>query len=471
MWKSLSSILFFSSLLSFSFFNRTIAQDTEGVTTVMAKKWSKDDNNKVQYSDWKPFEATTISALKDFTPVKNIPVDGYGGFTAFKKNKTGYFRTEKINDRWWVIDPDGHPFYVMAVNSVRTAKSSPLPAKYKDDKDWINKTIPELQAIGFNSIGSWSEVALIAPYNQSSSRPMAYTTQLSLLSGYTSEVKKQDPSRKGQSPLSFILDENFPIYCNEKCKTLTATAEDKNLLGHFSDNEIAFTSNEAKDILKDKIEDDKAYQFFVSYCEKQKWNMDDLSKEQQQQIIGAIAGVYYSTVANAIKKADPHHLYLGSRLHSNAKNNAYVMKEAAKYADIISINYYGDWEPKQSYIDNWASWSDKPFFITEFYTKAEETGMSNKSGAGWIVKTQTDRGIHYQNFCLTLLKAKNCVGWHWFRYQDNDPNDSKADDSNKDSNKGMVNIEYEYYQALIEKMKELNLQVLPLVRYFDDKKQ
>jgi hypothetical protein len=110
-------------------------------------------------------------------------------------------------------------------------------------------------------------------------------------------------------------------------------------------------------------------------------------------------------------------------------------------------------------------------FITEYYTKAEDSGMPNISGAGWLVKTQNDRGIHYQNFCLNLLVAKNCVGWHWFRYQDNDPNDPTADPSNNDSNKGIVNTRYEVYDILAESMKKLNQNKYQLIKFFDSKKK
>jgi hypothetical protein len=93
--------------------------------------------------------------------------------------------------------------------------------------------------------------------------------------------------------------------------------------------------------------------------------------------------------------------------------------------------------------------------------------MANLSGAGWIVRTQKERGIHYQNFCLKLLASKNCVGWHWFRYQDNDPTDAKADDSNKDSNKGIYNIAYQPYLNLAEMMKAINNDAYQLIKYFD----
>jgi len=61
----------------------------------------------------------------------------------------------------------------------------------------------------------------------------------------------------------------------------------------------------------------------------------------------------------------------------------------------------------------------------------------------------------------------NCVGWHWFKYMDNDLNDTQADPSNRDSNKGVVRIDYEPYAALMELMRPLNREVYPLTRFFD----
>lgn len=52
----------------------------------------------------------------------------------------------------------------------------------------------------------------------------------------------------------------------------------------------------------------------------------------------------------------------------------------------------------------------RTFMITEFYVKGEDTGMDNTSGAGWIVKTQAERGYFYQNFVMELLKSRVCVG-------------------------------------------------------------
>ena len=143
------------------------------------------------------------------------------------------------------------------------------------------------------------------------------------------------------------------------------------------------------------------------------------------------------------------------------------MKTAGKYVDILACNYYGRWTPDPKEINNWTLWSGRPFIITEWYVKGEDSGLPNQSGAGWIVKTQEDRGLFYQNFTLALLESGNCVGWHWFKYQDNDPAMEGAELSNIDANKGIVDNNYEEYTECLDLMGELNHQVYDLADYFD----
>ena len=82
----------------------------------------------------------------------------------------------------------------------------------------------------------------------------------------------------------------------------------------------------------------------------------------------------------------------------------------------------------------WAGQTGKPVLITEWYAKGADSGMANTGGAGWLVRTQQERGIFYQHFALGLLQSRDCVGWHWFRYADNDPNDKTVDPSNRSRN-------------------------------------
>ena len=120
---------------------------------------------------------------------------------------------------------------------------------------------------------------------------------------------------------------------------------------------------------------------------------------------------------------------------------------------------------------DFASNADIPFMVTEFYAKAEENedGLANTTGAGFFVKTQQDRADHYQSFTLRLLEAKNCVGWHWFQYTDNDPTGNPTDTSSIDANKGIVSNTHTEYTVLTDRMKEINKNVYMLIDYFDAK--
>ena len=40
----------------------------------------------------------------------------YGGYASGRRKATGFFRVEKISDRWWLVDPEGCRFYSTGVN-------------------------------------------------------------------------------------------------------------------------------------------------------------------------------------------------------------------------------------------------------------------------------------------------------------------------------------------------------------------
>ena len=145
-----------------------------------------------------------------------------------------------------------------------------------------------------------------------------------------------------------------------------------------------------------------------------------------------------------------------------------LFKACGPFVDVVSVNYYFAWTPDPAKLAMWAGQTGKPVLITEWYAKGADSGMGNTGGAGWLVRTQQERGIFYQHFALGLLQSRDCVGWHWFRYADNDPDDKTVDPSNRDSNKGIVTARYEPWQPLLDAMKPLNERAYGLVKFFDN---
>lgn len=465
---------FFPLLIFVVFANELGAQKLSFFDSVIveSKMWSRDSNRNIQYSDWKKFSSHTVNQINNFVPVTTSLLNKYGSDLNSKKiNASGYFRTDKVNGRSWVVDPEGYLFYNIAINGVRIGKSpnneSAFKQKFGNTTKWIADSKKVFDEVNFNTTGSWSDVESIVNYNLTSATPIVYCTQLSLLNSF-SQNQKSKKNAKDYPVLAYVFNESFELWCDQKNATLAKNKNDQNIFGHFSDNELPFQDNLLKSFLEIENKNDSAYLLALNWIKEKNIDTLKITKDQRETFSGFVSEQYYKIVSNSIKKFDPNHLFIGSRLHSSAKNNPYLLTASEKYCDIISINYYGSWEVTPKNNQQWLALK-KPFIITEFYTKAVDSKMDNVSGAGWLVKTQEERGIHYQNFCLNLLQNNNCVGWHWFRYQDNDPNDPNADPSNKDSNKGLVNTFYEVYRPLADKMKALNENVYQLIKLIDKK--
>ena len=96
---------------------------------------------------------------------------------------------------------------------------------------------------------------------------------------------------------------------------------------------------------------------------------------------------YYRIVTPIVRKYDPHHLYLGSRINYRAGefDNPYFWKAIAPYHDVVSVNYYNNWGPQADQFAAWEKWADRPVLLTEWYAKAMDVpGLANRLGAGFL---------------------------------------------------------------------------------------
>ncbi|WP_273276574.1 hypothetical protein [Maribacter polysiphoniae] len=427
------------------------------------------------YKDYQPFKTRTMDLLPGFN-TEDAPskLSIYGGLMDGKTNEaTGFFHVKKIGDRWWGIDPLGYPYFNISLNSINIGKSernkAALKEKFGSKENWIKETAQMLQNNGFNCAGSWSDVEAIVEANKTLEKPLAYTVNWNFMGSYGRKRGGtfQQPGHTGYpNDAIFVFDPDFETFCDEHAKKLLAYKDDPNLFGHFSDNEMPFKFMALDNYLA-LPKEDYGYKAAESWMKEQGIGVEGITDAHRESFMAYVADRYFSIVSKAIKKYDPNHMYIGARFYAKEKNHKEFMKTAGKYLDIISNNYYNHWTPDTDDMANWANWSQRPFIVTEYYTKGEDSGMGNKSGAGWIVRTQKDRGLFYQNYNLALIESKNCVGWHYFKYQDNDPTAKGVDPSNVDANKGIVNNEFEVWTPMMEKMKEINTNVYSLIAYFD----
>ena len=273
--------------------------------------------------------------------------------------------------------------------------------------------------------------------------------------------------------LAMVFDPEFDAFIESSVAPIAKYVNDKYLLGYFTDNELPWKNDALDRHLNFLAKDEPGYLAAKKWLDDRKGkvsSVSDITQEDRMAFTGYYFETYMQKVTAALRKADPNHMYLGCRFNQDKDQeltNPEIFKVAGKYMDIISINHYRKWQPIAEQMNQWATWSGKPFIITEWYTKGEDSGLPNNTGAGWNVRTQADRGNFYQNFCIELVRSKSCVGWHWFKYQDNDPLNLKTDISNRDSNKGLVDSNYNPYLPLMLKAKELNQNVWNLIQFFD----
>jgi hypothetical protein len=73
---------------------------------------------------------------------------------------TGFWRVERFDETWWLIDPEGRPSYSRA-----TAPPNP-PATWKEALAAADKYVGELRDWGFDGLAGWHSLRLHALYNR-----------------------------------------------------------------------------------------------------------------------------------------------------------------------------------------------------------------------------------------------------------------------------------------------------------------
>lgn len=428
-----------------------------------------------QSSAWVSYPVEQFSDITDFTSTP-VTLNKYGSNTAHHNAATGFFRIEKIDNRWYIIDPDGYFFIHKGVASVSPGTSvnqkAAVTSKWGTNDAWCTYANNWLKDNGFNGAGAWSDVNRLM--NQS--EPVVYTVIINPMSNYRDYHKRivGGYTNAGWQGYEYniirVFDPLFETYMDNACKALAQYKNDKYLLGYFVDNELPWVNDALDRFIKYLAVNDPCYIAVKNWLDQRKGKdagLSDITADDRNAFWDFYAGKYFRMAKSYITKYDPNHLFLGSRFNQAQEelSNPYIFETAGKSCDIISINHYREWEPVEARMSNWEIWAQKPFLITEFYTKGEDSGMANTTGAGWLVKTQKDRGLFYENFVIKLLRSKGCVGWNWFRYQDNDPEDTTTDASNKDSNKGLVNITYDPYVNLVSLCKLTNDNVYSFLDY------
>jgi hypothetical protein len=343
-----------------------------------------DEFGQYRHTDW-ALKTHNLDELKksietEQSDIRNHPKpaywDKYGGWLKGPRFKvTGNFRTEKVNGKWWLVDPDGYLFWSHGMGSVNLDEgaavitdrefyftSLPDSVKYRDfystgwrapfgyykDRDtrsfdeiswnmmrkygtnWKEKVIDlasiRLLSWGQNTFGAWtsSEIFLESkiPYT-----PIIMIGSRKLEGSEGHWYKYADP-----------YDTSLTKNLTRKINAIKKSTTDPYCIGYYVDNEITWgdstsvarwtiaspSDQPAKIVMLDFLK--KKYQNIVKL--NRNWgtrfvSWDDFmnntqplnirNKDTQEFTLIAI-NEYFKQVRNILKKLAPGKLYLGPRL-------------------------------------------------------------------------------------------------------------------------------------------------------------
>ena len=349
-----------------------------------------------------------------------------------------------------------------------------------DGKDWLAawrmRALQRLQAWGFNTLGNWSDDAL------GQAHQLPYTRSIDIAGDYANVSSGYD--YWGRMPDPF--DPRFAQAAEAAvAKASAGVRDDPWLLGYFADNELAWAGSGpqgrwglALGTLAGEA-NSPAKQAFIAMLRKQyvtpetlamawgialtSWDALDATgfaapapNEAHPAIardysawLRRYADTYFRTVAEAIHRHDPHHLFLGGRF---AVRTPEAVAACAAYCDVLSFNVYADLP--QHGLDLAALHAlDKPVLIGEFAFGSTDRGPF---GAGPVaVWNEQQRGEAYARFIAAAARDPNIVGAHWFDYADQPVTGRLLDGEN--SHFGLVGITDVPFGGFVEAVREANL--------------
>jgi len=392
----------------------------------------------------------------------------YGGYLNARIDEgTGFFRTEKIDGRWWFVDPEGYLFLSHGVDCVgpgggggayrlehRRNLYKELPPElpgsgsgryrapsfgrwnlerrygegYRETS--VDNIIRRMDRWGLNTIANWSGPDV---YHRNQK---AFTLQL------------RDIGIEGR--LMGLADVYDPGFQRRIDSAVAATVEPYRdnpwLLGYFTFNEPSFLGRESR--LCDLIlaaEERPIRQNLKAYLE------GGDTPERRTEFIHQTFKIFIETVDQAVERHDPNHLTLGIRFGQEARNE--ILGLCKDVFDVFSFNCY-DLYPEQEMMDRFMEVTGKPMIIGEYHFGTVDRGMAQ---ALWQVESQQERGVAYRYYTERAYAHPGLIGTAWFQWCDQDLTGRGNDGENY--NCGLVDVTDRPYPHLVKAVSETSKQL------------
>ena len=306
------------------------------------------------------------------------------------RNSSGFFTLGSRNNHWWLITPDGRPFFSIGLNHIDPA-SMRYPENLhiwneKYDKKvtkWLKESVAKnLADWGFNTVGWVQEVTV---RNWRHSRSFTYEEYQAMDMPYCHMLPFIESHQWEQHTRHFdFFSSEWEEWCEYVARAHCAQlCDDPKLVGYFYSDCPTWIHTREKNEWRGPI-----------------FDPDDLKTESGRNELSRLASRYYQTTHDAIRRYDKNHLIFGDRYEANAPISKEVVKAALPYVDVLSFQDFLDPVTHLSY---WFQETGKPVLLADaakikWLTKPGEFTRNNGQ---WYADTISD-----------LFKIPGCVGFH-----------------------------------------------------------
>ena len=302
----------------------------------------------------------------------------------------GFFTLGRRGGRWWLITPEGRPFFSLGLNHIDPA-SLRYPENIRIWRDkyggsttrWIRESVaPNLRKWGFNTVG-WVQEVTVRKWRHS--RPFTNDEYRALDMPFCHLLPFTESHQWEQHTRHFDFQgpqwkEWADYVARSHCAALS---EERNLVGYFYSDCPTWVHERAENAWRGPI-----------------FDPERLKTESGRRELAALARAYYQTTRDAIRRYDPHHLILGDRYEANADIAKEVVDAAAPFVDVLSFQ---DFRDPVTHLDEWHEKTGKPVLL------ADAAGIERPASAEGFVP---NNGEWYAEVLAGLFNNPGCVGFH-----------------------------------------------------------
>ena len=469
--------------------------------------------NKIRTAEELRAEVVADEAYYSKLPVASL--DRFGGLPGsgerLSLKKTGFFHVEHHGKdaRWWLVDPDGNAFFHLGVCGFAPNDDYTYAKGREGIYEWLPKAdgefasafrpgdgdanfsfhlanqirkfgqpytpdayaarmIGRVKAWGFNSIGAFSPV----PPNAHVKANFPYVAHLPI--NEWEGVERIPGAHEVWDPFDPATERKI---AENLARELPRRAGDPLLIGWFIVNEPRYDdlpkvilSLQGKHACKRRFVtrlremhgDIRSFNAawkaeahsFDELLEKTPAAVTEAAKADVSAFVEEFLERYFAQIEREVRKSDPNHLLLGSRLQPITIENESLCRAMGRHLDVISYNYYTygvDTKALRQYSD----WSGgKPFLLSEFFwASSKDSGLIG----GREVGSQRERGLAYRNYVEQSAALGFIVGIEWFTLVDQATTGRWFSRYNGESyNTGLLSVADRPWKEMLAEMMKTN---------------